>query len=87
MALDLTPNPSFAAAVDRLYAGLMLSASPDPDRESGLGGKLLYAGQLDAEGRALVVAGQHRRRGVAGGCIGDVLRKSRPSATGWWTSW
>lgn len=57
MALDLTPNPSFAAAVDRLYAGLMLSANPDPDRESGLGGKLLYAGQLDGEGRALVVAG------------------------------
>jgi len=43
------------AEVDRLYAGLMLCAGSDG--ESGAGGKLLYAGELDADGRALVVAG------------------------------
>jgi hypothetical protein len=48
----MAPDLSFIAAVDRLYAGLVLCAEAD----SGLGGKLLYAGELDAEGRALMVA-------------------------------
>lgn len=48
----MAPDLSFIAAVDRLYAGLLLCAEAD----SGLGGRLLYAGELDAEGRALVVA-------------------------------
>jgi urocanate hydratase len=44
----------FVELVARAYAGLMQSASADP--ETGLGGKLFYAGKLDDEGRALVVA-------------------------------
>jgi hypothetical protein len=52
---------AFALAVDRFYAGLMLNACPANDSDSGaepsLGGKLLYAGELDADGRALAVAG------------------------------
>jgi hypothetical protein len=47
----------FLAQVSRLYADLM----KNPARESGdgeitLGGRLLYAGELDQHGRALVVA-------------------------------
>jgi hypothetical protein len=39
--------------VDRLFAALIPQAVP----EHGLGGNLLYAGELDAPGRALVAAG------------------------------
>jgi hypothetical protein len=51
------PSPAafeFVARVARAYAKLIESANADP--ESGLGGKLFYAGELDEEGRALVVA-------------------------------
>jgi hypothetical protein len=44
----------FTLQVERLYAGLMRSAAPIA--ESGLGGKLLYAGELDSQARALLVA-------------------------------
>jgi urocanate hydratase len=40
--------------VARIYAKLI--ASPRADPESGLGGCLFYAGEMDEEGRALVVA-------------------------------
>ncbi len=40
--------------VARTYGKLMQIAAADP--EKGLGGKLFYAGELDPEGRALVVA-------------------------------
>jgi hypothetical protein len=46
----------FALQVERFYAGLFRAAVPGPDAEPGLGGKLLYAGQLDSEARALLVA-------------------------------
>ena len=61
----------FALQVERLYAGLILAGSANPagrfgpasetedrdtDSEPGLGGTLLYAGELDAEARALMVA-------------------------------
>jgi hypothetical protein len=55
----LTPEPiasaasGFLAEVERFYAGL---TGAHPDSESGLGGKLLYAGELDADARALLVA-------------------------------
>jgi len=47
----------FARQVIRLYMGL-LSAAPDvpPQTELSLGGRLLYAGELDPLGRALVIA-------------------------------
>ncbi len=45
----------FVQHVERLYAGLLRTARAAVD-EPGLGGKLLYAGELDAEGRALLVA-------------------------------
>ncbi len=48
----MAPDISFIAEVDCFYAGLMLRAQADTD----LGGKLVYAGELDAECRALVVA-------------------------------
>jgi urocanate hydratase len=49
----------FPFEVERLYAGLILAVNPQSisDSEPGLGGKLLYAGELDQQGRALVVAG------------------------------
>ncbi len=43
----------FIAAVNRFYATLILRA----DETLGLGGRLLYAAELDFSGRALVVAG------------------------------
>lgn len=51
------PSPDaldFGARVADAYAQLI--ARGNADAESGLGGKLFYAGELDAEGRALVVA-------------------------------
>lgn len=46
----------FSLQVERLYAALASVALPGTDREPSLGGKLLYAGSLDAEARALLVA-------------------------------
>jgi urocanate hydratase len=60
MAIDphLPAAFDFAFQVERLYASLILNAGAESshDSEPGLGGKLLYAGEL-AQGRALVVAG------------------------------
>ena len=56
------PNPcgalDFSLQVERLYAALASAALREPgtDQEPSLGGKLLYAGSLDAEARALLVA-------------------------------
>lgn len=50
----LSVAPDFLLEVERLYASLLLSAQ---HQEAALGGKLLYAGELDREGRALLVAG------------------------------
>lgn len=44
----------FAASVARAYAGLTHSAFTDS--QAGLGGRFLYAGEIDDAGRALVVA-------------------------------
>ncbi len=44
----------FVARVARAYAKLI--ASPHADPESGLGGSLFYAGEMDDEARALIVA-------------------------------
>jgi urocanate hydratase len=45
---------SFLVQVERVYTVLIESAMAD--RDAGLSGKLLYAGELDAEGRALIAA-------------------------------
>lgn len=56
----MAPDPSSPAAFDFLarialcYAALLDTSLADPD--TGLGGKLFYAGELDDDGRALVVA-------------------------------
>jgi len=54
------PNPfaplEFMLQVERFYAGLLLTADLGADSEPSLGGKLLYAGELDAQARALLVA-------------------------------
>jgi urocanate hydratase len=49
----------FILQVERHYASMVAAGSVDAsaDSESGLGGNLLYAGELDATGRALLVAG------------------------------
>jgi len=49
----------FLVQVERLYANLMAGADTGthPDHQRTLGGKLLYAGELDGKGRALLVAG------------------------------
>jgi hypothetical protein len=48
----------FLLHVERFYAGLISASHPpsESDAEPGLGGQLFYAGELDAEGRALMVA-------------------------------
>jgi hypothetical protein len=48
----------FSVCADRFYTALLPFAQPDsgPDGEGGLGGRFLYAGELDDEGRALLVA-------------------------------
>jgi Urocanase Rossmann-like domain len=52
---------AFVQQAERVYAGLMrrygADRDPSSDEEPNLGGKLLYAGELSAESRALVVAG------------------------------
>jgi urocanate hydratase len=54
LALD---PPEFTLQVERFYASLIAGADSDSGWEPGLGGRLLYAGELDGEGRALLVAG------------------------------
>jgi hypothetical protein len=58
MTMDANLLRSFAATVDWLHAGLIKTASSNSilDPESGLGGKLFYAGDLEGVGSALVVA-------------------------------
>jgi urocanate hydratase len=62
LAVDPIQAEGFALQVERLYAGLIRTAgapglaSEIRDPEPSLGGKLLYAGQLDEEARALLVA-------------------------------
>jgi urocanate hydratase len=51
------PSPlNFISQVARLYHSMAPFAGSVSDVEPSLGGKLLYAGELDAEGRALLVA-------------------------------
>jgi hypothetical protein len=59
MTNDSQPRPSFAATVDWLYAGLIqfTKTHPGSGLEPGLGGSLLYAGELEGAGSELVVAG------------------------------
>jgi urocanate hydratase len=65
LALDHNESAAFdfALQVERLYAALIRTAgapglaSETWDSEPSLGGKLLYAGELDRQGRALLVAG------------------------------
>jgi hypothetical protein len=64
LALDCNQPPAFdfPLEVERLYAALIpgalaiAGAGPIADAEPGLGGKLLYAGELDPQRSALVVA-------------------------------
>jgi urocanate hydratase len=57
---SITTNPpaelEFALQVERYYAGLIVAEGKNADAEHGLGGKLLFAGKLDANARALLVA-------------------------------
>ena len=58
VAIRCHPSPTvldFVAQVAQAYANL-IAGSELPIRESGLGGSLLYAGEIDDAGRALVVA-------------------------------
>lgn len=59
--MPVAPIPSsaldFTLQVERLYAALIHTAVNPTDREPSLGGKLLYAGELEPDGRALLVAG------------------------------
>jgi hypothetical protein len=61
LALDLIEPAAFdfILQVERFYASLIAvaDAARAENAEPALGGMLLYAGELDAEGRALLVAG------------------------------
>jgi urocanate hydratase len=52
--LNATAAIDLALQAERFYAALIPTAGSDA--EPNLGGKLLYAGELDQEGRALIVA-------------------------------
>jgi hypothetical protein len=60
---SLLPDPIASAALDftfqveRLYAALLRFADSPSNAEPDLGGRLLYIGELDLRGRALMVAG------------------------------
>lgn len=56
MLTDLSLVRSFPATVDLLYAGLTRTVGPAADPEHGLGGQLVYAGELHSAGCALAVA-------------------------------
>jgi hypothetical protein len=47
----------FTLQVERLYTALVQSANSPAAAEPRVGGRLLYAGELNADGRALLVAG------------------------------
>jgi urocanate hydratase len=59
----LTPDlnesafPALSLQVESFYAGLMATAAPGfkVDEDHGLGGKLFYVGELDPQGRTLVI--------------------------------
>jgi hypothetical protein len=55
----LSPAYLFVLEAHAFYQSIIPTgdAAPQTDQEHGLGGKLLYAGELDQRGRALVVAG------------------------------
>jgi hypothetical protein len=59
MTIDAQSVLSFTATVDWLYAGLIQFANmhSNSGSEPGLGGNLIYAGELEWAGSALVVAG------------------------------
>jgi urocanate hydratase len=69
--LNATAAIDLALQAERFYAALIQAAGSDA--EPNLGGKLLYAGELDQEGRALDRRRQYRRRGIA-----DRNRRTRP---------
>ncbi len=56
---EIFPESSFLLETHRFYASLIgfASSTSDSDNEPSLGGKLLYGGALDVQGRALAVAG------------------------------
>jgi hypothetical protein len=60
-SLPVEPIPSaalhFTLQVERLYVALIRAAGNPQDAEPSLGGNLLYAGELEPHGRALLVAG------------------------------
>ncbi len=62
LAIEALSAPALAciAQVEQIYASLMQSASAggasSPDRAPSLGGKLVYAGELDEAGRILAIA-------------------------------
>ena len=58
MALDPNALAAFDLALqaERFFAAMIRSATTGPGTDPNLGGKLLYAGELDAQGRALIVA-------------------------------
>jgi urocanate hydratase len=57
--MEMNPHHAafvFAVCADRFYTALLPFAKPGPDGEPSLAGQFLYAGELDEEGRALLVA-------------------------------
>ena len=57
--LEMNPHHAafvFAVCADRFYTALLRFAKPGQNGEPTLAGQFLYAGELDEEGRALLVA-------------------------------
>ncbi|HWG20130.1 MAG TPA: hypothetical protein VG225_06335 [Terracidiphilus sp.] len=85
MGTHLSPSSEldFAFQVERYYSALLSRAyaSPVEGDEPNLGGRLLYAGELDDEGRAIVVAANIA--GAASLCVaGDTAAQKSATRDG-----
>ncbi len=77
MALDpnLTAAFDLALQVERFYAALMQAAAAGSNAEPNLGGKLLYVGELDTDGRALIIAANIAGAASLGATAGQAAQK------------
>lgn len=80
-SLPMEPVPNQTSALDlalhveQFYAALMQAAGAGSHSESGLGGRLLYAGELDEAGRALMVASNIAGAASLGATADEAARK------------
>ncbi|MGA2216621.1 MAG: hypothetical protein ABSG51_00945 [Terracidiphilus sp.] len=73
-----TTLQAFLARAERYYAGLIaevVTPGSAPDEDPGLGGQLLYAGQLDTHGRRLIVAANIAGAATLAATVDEAVQK------------